>query len=275
MRGMLDAAIRKTLRRIRRKTVRISRGELYGVFNELTPSPPAILMVHSSLSSCGTIVGGPDVILEVLQAHCETLVLPTHTYCYPDSPGVAGPLFDPATTPSKVGLISERFRKRQGILRSLNATHSIAASGPQAEEICQGHCEQDTPCGKGTPYERMIQHRAAALMFGVSMHSYTFFHTAEDAASDLAYETGVVDRLRVRGEDGQDHECSSRRQSRDPRRFRETGAMLEREGLLTRQKLGLNELLWIPDCRAIHEFLLPRLKRHPDFLFQRCSERLE
>jgi aminoglycoside 3-N-acetyltransferase len=183
-----------------------------------------ILLVHSSLSTCGRFTAGPDDVLAGLSEFCDTLILPTHTYCYPTSPKEPGVLFDRETTPSKTGLLTEMFRKQAGSTRSIHATHSLAARGELAEQICTNHYRHDSPCGAGTPYSRLVERRASVLLFGVTFHSYTLFHTAEDASgSAFAYEQGTLDRLRVVDEQGQPCDCWSRRQTRTPRRFAEAG----------------------------------------------------
>src|SRR5712691_3451449 len=138
-----------------------------------------ILFAHTSLSSCGRFTAGPCDVLRGLGAFCDTLVLPTHTYCYPTSPNEAGPLFDRETTPSKTGLLTEIFRTQASATRSIHATHSLAASGALAEQICCDHYRHDSPCGADTPYSRLVLSRASVLLLGVTFHSYTLFHTAE------------------------------------------------------------------------------------------------
>ena len=235
-----------------------------------------ILFVHSSLSNCGHLTAGPESVLKVLAEFCDTLCLPAHSYCYPASPGEAGPLFDAATTPSKVGKISELFRIQPNVQRSIHATHSLAVSGPLAGEIAADHYRSDAPCGAGTPYVRLIQRRASVLMFGVSFLYYTLFHTAEfESGSVHAYEHGMLDWLRVIDESGQQRDCWSRRQSRAPMRFAEVGKFLEQVGLARRTALGSGHLLFVPDCSKVHDFLLERLRVTPDFLRQSCAINLQ
>jgi len=114
------------------------------------------------------------------------------------------------------------------------------------------------------------------LLFGVTFHSYTLFHTAEDASgSEFAYEHGTLDRLRVVDERGEQRECWSRRQSRRPRRFAEAGHLLERAGLARRTTLGRGDLLFVPDSSRAHDFLVERLEKIPDFLYQSCARSLQ
>jgi aminoglycoside 3-N-acetyltransferase len=267
---------RKTKRVLHRLRTPIWPEEMRTTLNQLIGDGSEILFVHASLSSCGRFTAGPGDILCGLREFCDTLAFPTQTYCYPSSPDEAGPLFDPETTPSKTGLLTEIFRMRTGTLRSIHATHSLAASGALAEEICAGHYRHDTPCGAGTPYSRLVQRRAGVLLFGVTFHSYTLFHTAEDASgSEFAYEHGTLDRLRVVDERREQRDCWSRRQSRVPRRFQEAGGLLESAGLARRLTLGRADLLYVPDCSRAHDLLVERLRKMPDFLYRSCTRSLQ
>jgi aminoglycoside N3'-acetyltransferase len=121
-----------------------------------------------------------------------------------------------------------------------------------------------------------VQRQASVLMFGVTFHSYTLYHTAEDASgSEYAYELGTIDRLRVVDEGGQQIECLSRRQTRNPRRFAEVGNLLGRAGLVRWAHLKRGTLLFVPDCSKVHDFLVERLRITPDFLYQTCATSLQ
>jgi aminoglycoside 3-N-acetyltransferase len=274
--GQAERVVTKTERVIFRWSTPIPPKEMRSILARLTGGGSEILFVHASLSSCGRFTAGPDDVLRGLGDLCDTVAFPTHTYCYPSSRDGAGPIFNPEKTPSKTGLLTEVFRMKPGSLRSIHATHSLAASGPLAEEICSDHYQQGTPCGAGTPYVRLVQRRAAVLLFGVTFDSYTLFHTAEDASgSEFAYEFGMSDRLRVADEHGRQHDCWSRRQSRAPRRFKEVGDLLESAGLVRRLTLGRADLLYVSDCSLAHELLVERLKKTPDFLHRSCTRSLE
>jgi aminoglycoside N3'-acetyltransferase len=141
--------------------------------------------------------------------------------------------------------------------------------------LTDGHYLSDTPCGAGTPYRRLVELQASVLLFGVTFHCYTLFHTAEDASgSEYAYERGTLDRLRVVDELGEQRVCWSRRQSRAPRRFEEAGGLLERAGLARRITLGRSQMLFIPDCSQAHNFLVERLEKIPDLLYLTCPRSL-
>jgi aminoglycoside 3-N-acetyltransferase len=267
---------RKAHRVLHRLRTPIGPDEMRSTLNQLIEGGSEILFVHASLSSCGRFTGGPGDVLSGLSEFCDTLGFPTHTYCYPLSSDEVGPLFNPLTTPSKTGRLTEIFRMQSGTLRSIHATHSLAAAGARAEEICSNHHRHDTPCGAETPYSRLVQRRAAVLLFGVTFHCYTLFHTAEDASgSEFAYEHGRLDRLRVVDERGEQHDCWSKRQSRVARRFEDAGRLLKSVGLVRRVTLGRADLLYVPDCSRVHDFLVERLRKTPDFLYRSCTRSLQ
>jgi aminoglycoside 3-N-acetyltransferase len=266
----LKRTARKLRRRMQRFTDRMRRPidavQIDAALDALMESRPDALMVHSSLSACGFVPGGADTVISVLAARTPTLVMPTHTYCYPPAGGGDPPVFDATKTPSTVGKITDVFWRQAGVLRSIHPTHSLAARGPRAAEIVGGHQLCHTPCGPGTPYERLIEMDAAALLFGATMFSYTFFHTAEHAADcPYAYEPKECELLYVDA-GGKVAKMRSRRQSQAARKFRQMDRPLEEAGLLGRQRLGRGEVLYIPSTAAVHRFLLGRFAEDEYYL---------
>ena len=269
VRRLRNAARRRVARAKRRWAApRLTAGHIATTLNGLSESAPALVMVHSSLSACGEIEGGAATVIEALRAWIGngTLAMPTHSYCYPVA-GRPAAVFDPARTPSVVGAITEAFRRRATARRSTHPTHSLAAEGPLAEALVEGHDRCATPCGAGTPYERLIERDAAVLMFGVKLDAYTLFHTAEDAAAvPYLYQPDPI-ALRFRGRsDGEQVLAMRRHDLQVVRTFDQQDAWLESEGLLRRVRLGDAELLWIPHARAVHDALVARLRRSPWFL---------
>lgn len=270
MRG-LSVMKRKVEKTFRRMLTPIWPDTLRSALDRVTWGGADIMCVHSSLYSCGHFTSGPKGVLNVLSEFCNTLCLPTHSYCYPDSPGQPGPVFSAATTPSLNGYLTEMFRKQPDVLRSIHATHSLAARGKLAEELCVNHYRYDTPCGAGTPYSRLVENQASILMFGVTFAYYTLFHTAEwESGSEFAYVHGELNWLRIIDEVGEQRDCWSRRQGRIVPRFEEAGGFLERAGLVRRVQLGRSNLLFVPDCSKVHDLLVERLRKTPDFLRSLC-----
>jgi aminoglycoside 3-N-acetyltransferase len=222
-------------------------------------------MVHSSMSACGYIRGGPASVIEALRTWIgeRDLVMPTHTYCYPNKEGRV-PQFNPALTPSLIGAITNAFWRQPNVVRSLHPTHSLACLGSGATELCAGHEFCDTPCGVGTPYEKLVVQDASVLMFGVTLNTYTLFHTAEDAAQvpylyeRTPYHLEAIDR------GGQVKQITMRRHDMAvDRSFAQMDQWLEQRGLLLRRSLGLGQLLFIPHAGAAHRELIEALHIDP------------
>jgi aminoglycoside 3-N-acetyltransferase len=251
----------------------VSEGALLAALTQLQPPPRDVVLVHSSLSALGEIEGGAEGVVRVLSQWCggATLAMPTHTYCYPDENG-AIQTFDPSLTPSVVGTITNVFWRSPGVVRSLHPTHSLACIGPAAGRLIEGHERCLTPCGKGTPYERLVQWDAGILMFGVTMDAYTLFHTAEDAAGvPYLYEKNTYS-LSVKQPDFGERKIVMKRQDmKVRRRFHEIDRWLEARGLLSRTRVGLGELLWISHSADAHSAMVEALIADPLFLTERSA----
>lgn len=233
--------------------------------------PPRTLMVHSSLSSLGYVVGGASAVIRALRDWnpSGTLTMPAHSYCYPNENGYA-PVFDPRSTSSRVGAITDTFWRQPGVQRSLHPTHSLACQGPQADRLISDHALCDTPCGSGTPYERLAHEDAAVLMFGTTLDSYTLFHTAEDAAQvPYLYLKEPVKLRFLNSTDDHPKVLNMKRQDMDvTRRFRDMAPWLEERGLLFKARCGSGELLFIPHAAAAHEQLDQALRSDPWMLVE-------
>lgn len=255
---------------------RIAPDQLRRALDDAVGGGTDTLLVHSALGGCGLFPAGVADIVSALQERTGTLVLPTHTYNYPAGAGQPGPIFNPKVTPSQNGVLTETFRRQKDVVRSINATHSLAARGPKALALTENHELLDAPCGRNSPWDRLVQGNASVLLFGVSFRAYTPYHTAEDAAdSPYTYELGTIDRLRYVGHDDQVHERRSRRQSWAPRRFAEAGDLLERFGFVKRVALGRGHLLFLRESAKAHEFLVDRLRTTPNFLYEDCKVPLQ
>ena len=104
----------------------------------------------------------------------------------PTHPARDGRTFDPDTIPSDMGVISETFRLRPGVLRSRHPYHPVAGSGGRAEEILSDHEQSAAPDGPETPYGRLITLGGKVLHIGCDLDTMTLLHTVE-AELDLPY----------------------------------------------------------------------------------------
>lgn len=141
------------------------------------------LLVHSSLDAFVGYQGKPTDVIAVLQrvvGEGGTLLMPTIPFI-----GAAvdyarsGDVFDVKRSPARVGMLPELFRRMPGVVRSLHPTHSVAAWGRNAQEVVDGHECEETPCGPGSPYGKLVVLDGKSLFLGVGLGSMTFFHAIE------------------------------------------------------------------------------------------------
>ena len=191
--------------------------------------------MHSSLSALGYVeAGAKTVIAALLDAVGPegTLVLPTHSWSQM-SKGCRR--FDAAATPSCVGTISEFFRTMPGVVRSLHPTHSMAAIGPLAASLMTGHEFADTPCGWGTPYERIMESNGQILFLGVTLQVNTAFHGIEAMGGVDYLMRDEPDNFQIIDVTGKERAVTLRRhRSKIPRRFAEMEGLLAAERILQR-----------------------------------------
>jgi len=141
--------------------------------------PAGTLLVHLSCKAIGEVQGRGDTILDALTDYMKQglLVLPSHTW---SNVGEKNPVMDVLYTPSCVGALTEIFRKRPGVCRSLHPTHSLAALGTDALDFVAGEEQIGTPCGKGGTYYKLWQRNAQILLLGVNFTRNTYIHGIEE-----------------------------------------------------------------------------------------------
>jgi len=165
------------------------------------------LIVHSSLSSLGWVVGGAQAVLIALAEAVGddgTLVMPTQSgdwsepslWQHPAVPEAWWPVirehtpaFDPELTPTRgMGAIAESFRAWSGTRRSIHPQLSFAARGPLAERLLAGHSLCDG-LGERSPLARLYDADGYVLLLGVGHDNNTSLHLAEYRADYPAKET--------------------------------------------------------------------------------------
>ena len=117
--------------------------------NGVKPGKP--LMVHSAMGNLynykGTIDELIDKLLEFVGSE-GTLCMPA----YPKDKTNNNQIFDVRNTPSAAGILTETFRKRSGVKRSLNQLHSVCAIGKDADLIIGDHHHSVTCFDEHSPY---------------------------------------------------------------------------------------------------------------------------
>lgn len=205
------------------------------------------IIVHSSLSKIGYVEGGASAVVDALLSvvgENGTLLMPsfahdTFSKFYLDK----NPIFDVLNSPSLAGSITENFRRRKGVVRSLHPTDSVAAMGPLADYFVSEHFGRLTPYDNYSPYFKLTLKNGKILNIGVPLNtSCTNLHTLEDA---VAFKFPIyhpkTHHARVKNERGE--ELLMETKVHDPeyskkRRPDELIPLFEKEGVLKKVMIG-------------------------------------
>lgn len=213
----------------------LTKGDIIRGLWDLGVRQGDILMVHSALSSLGWVEGGADAVVDALieaVAPGGTIAMPT-LYL----PSIAGEeAFDVEESPSQMGEISETFRRRPGVLRSVHPTHSVAVFGVRANELIRGHALAPTACGQGTPFSKLAEWGGKVLLMGVDQDRNTLLHAAEDYA-DSPYLTTKTARYKD-PETGEVRELALEKFPGPHRNFIGIDRLLQQEGAMSIGKIG-------------------------------------
>lgn len=192
--------------KIRNKIDSLKGGRMHtktSIINELRKGgvdPKGALLVHSSMKAIGEVEGGADTVVDALVEYMKEglLIFPTHTWS--ESNNKEG-IYDPITEPSCVGILTNIFRKRRGVVRSLHPTHSVAAIGRGAKKFIEGEENRTTPCPRDGVLGRLYDIKAQILFLGCELTRNTYIHGVEewnDVPRRLAVEYSPL-RVRVEG----------------------------------------------------------------------------
>jgi aminoglycoside 3-N-acetyltransferase len=84
------------------------------------------------------------------------------------------------TEPSCVGILTNLFLQRPGVVRSLHPTHSVAAIGEEAAVYVAGEEYVDTPCPRQGCWGRLYDRQAQILFMGAPLYRNTYIHSVEE-----------------------------------------------------------------------------------------------
>lgn len=183
---------KKTFRTLKRHARKAStKNELIRDFHNLGLSEGDTVLAHSSLSGLGPVQGGAPTVIEAIIeviGSSGTLAMPAFPMIRSTMEYLGGvTLFDPVTTPSRMGKITETFRSWPGVRRSIHPSHSVCAIGLNAAELLKDHYLSLTPFGPSTPFYRLCEQGAFILGLGLGFDigHFTVLHVYEDLTEDL------------------------------------------------------------------------------------------
>jgi aminoglycoside 3-N-acetyltransferase len=287
----LRAYVRKRRERVRPAPQVADRQQLKEFLKGIGVTQGALVMAHTSVSglrlteepgqqqtkSSPVLVAKQlvDDLLELV-GDTGTLVMPTHArYQSEDEYGLhADPKlvtkYDPAKTPSAVGLANELFWRRAGVQRSLHPYNMLAACGPMAAELLRDNLNQFKPLPHGvhSGYYRFCQNGGLVVSIGVPLGRFmTLIHVAEEVRDqdwpikDFFEEVRYIVRV-----DGHDDTYVVRQQRPEYGMFclcmRKVVRDLLGEGILHESTVGSVRVDWA-DSREVFDYFMSRNEKSP------------
>jgi aminoglycoside 3-N-acetyltransferase len=223
----------------------------------------------------GWVEGGADAVIDALLGAVGPdglVAVPTHTW---STVHRGQPVFHEALSPSVVGRITETFRLRPEVTRSLHPTHSVAAAGPRAAGFLEGHEGHDTPCPRTSPYGRLVEQGGQVLLIGVGLERFTLMHGFEEWAG-VPWLFNRREALWVIRGDGTTLAVPSRRHTDDPvkqeRDFPSLEPVLREAGAIRYGTAG-GATLRLIDARRAADTLVPLIAADPDIVLGPRRER--
>ncbi len=246
----------------------VTRSDIAEGLGRLGLSRGDTVLFHTRLSAFGWVEGGAgaliDAILDVIGPE-GTALAPTLTYSREHSAD-APPVFGARTTPAVTGRTPEVFRARPEAVRSFHPTHSLAALGAGAESITAGHEDCSTPCGVGSPYEKLVEMGGKVALFGVGLENCTLIHYCEEVA-EVPYHLQPRPALATITDAGG---RTFRREIRlhqwgHTTDFARPEPVLLERGIMRKGRIGEAEVRLI-EARPFARFLIETLRREPRYL---------
>jgi len=147
--------------------------EIVAAFSQVI-SPGSDVMVHAALKKFGTFMPGVEIIIDALSSVLGpdgTIVMMTDTRSFAQTGR-----YD-INQPSETGLLTEVFRKYEGVLRSLVPMVSFAAKGVRASHYVQTYHSYLDPT---SPYTKILENDGEILLLGVPYQKCTLWHVSEE-----------------------------------------------------------------------------------------------
>lgn len=215
----------------------LTRQDISGALTALGLAPGAVVFMHSSLSSLGEVDGGADTVVDaVLDVLGPEGTLAVPTFCSINRRRKK--TYDPDTTPSEVGQITNALRSRPQAFRSLHIWQSMSAIGKRAEEMMSVH--RPVAWAADGPFWRLYEWDAFIMLLGVPYFRSTFWHLIEQWVHP-AYGRWKESSGRIRNRDGSESPLKEKTFGPRPGHahdFNKLGSRMEAQGLVSIGTVG-------------------------------------
>lgn len=231
-----------------------------------------VLVVHSSWPAQNGFTGTPLDFINAMRAVITDdglLVMMSMPYHNQSSAQFirAGGVMKVKRSPSKMGLLTEVFRRGRDTRRSLSPTHPVLAWGRDAEEFVKDHQLCLEPFGKGSPFEKMLQRNAKIMAVDAPFSTVTFTHFLEDSIADqLPFSLYENEPLigKVVDNEGMELEVPVKVLSEEAnarRREQHLVDYLTKEKVIRHSRLGATNFIFL-DCAAAHSGIHAMYRQH-------------
>ena len=241
--------------------IRTDRSELAELWRRLGIVEGTTVLCHSFLGALGRVDGGASAVAEsLLEAVGEggTLIAPAFTYSY-----FKQEIYDPATTPSTVGILGDIIRRHARGYRNLDPNFSNAGISPMAEPLLALRGPESF--GSDSPYARFIGADVQILLLGVDYTALPLFMHLE-AMSPVPYRhpKSFAGQSRLAGEVRETVAIHHVRDAdRDPQSDRRRiGVFIDRESEVVFADLPYGRARAVP-ARTVERVVTRELKRDP------------
>lgn len=230
--------------------------ELVTRLRKIGVTPGSTLMFHSSWRPHNGFQGKPADVVRALKAAVGEgglLVMPSMPYHNMSSAQwlAKGKPMNVLRSPSMMGLVSEVFRRSEGVQRSLSLSHPLLAWGRDAAAFVEGHERAERSFGDASPFARLLARNALIVGFDAPFSTFTYTHFVEDQLADTLpfplYEPQPVAGV-VIDRNGQPFDCAVRVLAAEANRLRREARLvehLEKRGVLHAERIGRTVLTWI------------------------------
>jgi len=225
------------------------------------------LLVHSSYKSFGEVEGGPQTVIQALEAVLGaegTLIMPTFNFDF--NKGVP---WDVRTTPSKMGVLTELVRKDPRAKRVFHPFYSFAILGKHAESL--GSLRYKSSYERNSVFGKLRDLDGKIMVIGLSYtNSMTFFHHIEQMEG-VDYRFLKQFTGEVTDEDGKTYTDTFEMLVRDMDKgviteVNPMGELMEQTGVITSTKIGEAEVK-LMKANEVYEFTAREMKRDPHLLY--------
>jgi len=228
-----------------------------------------IVIVHSSLSSIGHVIGGARTVVEaVIKAVSPggTVFFPTNVFRGSMLDFLASvKKVDLRKYPSRIGAVTRAACNYPNAVRSLHPTHPVVGIGPDATDILAKHRFAAGPCGILSPFHEIAKRKGKILLLGVTSRCNTTLHTIEEIASPNLFVNRRPFIIPTVGMTGEHAKVKVKAYARFDRDFCKTEAPLLRRGILRLGRVGNAECRLI-DSQRLLKWGITQLKKDNEYL---------